>query len=185
MRTNPSSCDCTEIRTHVPTSEGFRCCQLNHRGDQHCNFLFIYYFNRNHTFLKHRFFRFLFPSDSQIRQVTWIFEEKVNFRQFGKSIGNRGGERKRAQLSSLKSYPYSSRPVSRNRWLCEAAFEVLIIRAAVLNVPNFTFQIAEFLDPKIRNPSGHCKRVWRGLPKISRAELQVVSYTAAVSNERL
>ena len=23
MRKNPSSCDCTEIRTHVPTSEGF------------------------------------------------------------------------------------------------------------------------------------------------------------------
>ena len=23
MRRSPSSCDCTEIRTHVPTSEGF------------------------------------------------------------------------------------------------------------------------------------------------------------------
>ena len=43
---------------------------------------------------------------------------------------------------------------------------------AVLNVPSFSFQIAEFLDPKIRNSSGHCKR--DGLPKFSRrAELQV------------
>ena len=28
MRKNPSSCDCTEIRTHVPTSEGFEVSSL-------------------------------------------------------------------------------------------------------------------------------------------------------------
>ena len=28
VRTNPSSCDCTEIRTHVPTSEGFEVTNL-------------------------------------------------------------------------------------------------------------------------------------------------------------
>ena len=30
VRKNPSSCDCTGIRTYVP----FRCYQLNHRGDR-------------------------------------------------------------------------------------------------------------------------------------------------------
>ena len=33
-RKNPSSCDCTGIRTHVPTSEGFEVYQLNYRGDR-------------------------------------------------------------------------------------------------------------------------------------------------------
>ena len=32
-RKNPSSCNCTEIRTHVPTPEGFGY-QLNRRGDR-------------------------------------------------------------------------------------------------------------------------------------------------------
>ena len=33
MRKNPSSCDCTETRTHVPTSEAFEVTQLKHRGE--------------------------------------------------------------------------------------------------------------------------------------------------------
>ena len=33
---NPSTCDCVEIRTHVPTSEGFEVCRLNHPGDRLC-----------------------------------------------------------------------------------------------------------------------------------------------------
>ena len=39
MRKNPSSCDCTDIRTHVPTSEGFEVYQLNNRGDLY----FVYF----------------------------------------------------------------------------------------------------------------------------------------------
>ena len=33
MGKNPSPCDCTEIQTHAPTSEGFKVTKLNHRGD--------------------------------------------------------------------------------------------------------------------------------------------------------
>ena len=34
VRRNPSSCDCTGVRTHVPTSEGFEVYQISHRGDR-------------------------------------------------------------------------------------------------------------------------------------------------------
>ena len=66
---------------------------------------------------------------------------------------------------------YSRVAVSSVFWAQNIYFSAQT-RGAPLNVPSFSFQIAEFLDPKIRNPSGHCKR--DGLPKISRrAELQV------------
>ena len=34
VRKNPSSCDCAEFRTHVPTSEGFEVTELNHGSDR-------------------------------------------------------------------------------------------------------------------------------------------------------
>ena len=41
VRKNPSSCNDTEIRNHVPTSKGLRGYQLNHRGGMHVYYRYV------------------------------------------------------------------------------------------------------------------------------------------------
>ena len=43
VRKNLSSCDCTEIQTHVPTSEGLEVTHMNHRGDRPCSYFTLYF----------------------------------------------------------------------------------------------------------------------------------------------
>ena len=46
LRKTPSSCDCTEIRTHVPTSEGFEIIN-HHQGDR------LHFFSHNNQLLSY------------------------------------------------------------------------------------------------------------------------------------
>ena len=58
VRENPSSCDCAEIRTHVPTSEGFEVYQLTHRGDR-LLILLQYYCSENRHYERSKKFHVL------------------------------------------------------------------------------------------------------------------------------
>ena len=64
-------------------------------------------------------------------------------------------------------------------------FNTLQSIRAVLNVPIFSFKIAEFLDSKIRNQSGIVSVCDVDFQKSHEQNYNYVPYTVVVSNERL